>query len=136
VIVVDSNILCYFAMPGSRTATVARLREREPEWCVPILWRSEFRNVLVGQVRRGAIDLQGAQELVRWTEAMVSGLEFAVDSGPILARAAESGCTAYDCEYVALAETLGLQLVTSDSQVLAAFPHRAVSPEAFLERAG
>jgi predicted nucleic acid-binding protein len=135
VIVVDSNIVCYFAIPGSRTATVSRLREIDPEWCVPLLWRSEFRNVLVGQVRRGAIDFQGAQDLVQWTEAMVRGLEFEVDSGAVLARAMESGCTAYDCEYVALADALGLKLVTSDKQVLAAFPTRAVALEDYLELA-
>lgn len=130
-IVVDSNIVCYYALPGVRTAVADRLRARDPEWCVPPLWRSEFRNVVVGQVRRGALDLAAAQELVALTEAMLRESEFAVDSSAVLARAAESGCTAYDCEYVVLAEDLGVPLVTSDKQVLAAFPDRAVAPERY-----
>ncbi len=130
-IVVDSNIVCYYALPGVRTAVADRLRARDPEWCVPPLWRSEFRNVVVGQVRRGALDLVAAQELVALTEAMLRDSEFAVDSSAVLARAAESGCTAYDCEYVVLAEDLGVPLVTSDKQVLAAFPDRAIAPERY-----
>ena len=128
-IVVDSNIICYYALPGDRTPVVDRLRARDPQWCVPPLWRSEFRNVVVGQVRRGAMELRAAQELVALTEAMLRDHEFAVESSAVLARAAESGCTAYDCEYVVLAEDLGVALVTSDKQVLGAFPDRAIAPE-------
>jgi predicted nucleic acid-binding protein len=131
VIVVDGNIVCYYALPGARTAVADRLRARDAEWCVPPLWRSEFRNVVVGQVRRGALDLAAAQELVALAEAMLWENEFAVDSAAVLARAVESGCTAYDCEYVVLAEELGVPLVTSDKQVLAAFPDRAVAPERY-----
>ena len=130
-IVVDSNIICYYALPGTRTAIADRLRVRDREWCVPALWRSEFRNVIVGQIRRGALDLAGAQELVGLTEAMLRDNEFAVDPAAVLARATASGCTAYDWEYVVLAEDLGVPLVTNDKQVLAAFPERAVAPERY-----
>ncbi len=38
-----------------------------------------------------------------------------------------SDCSAYDCEYVALAKRLGVKLVTMDRKVLRAFPEVAVS---------
>jgi len=132
-IVVDTNVVCYFAIEGEKSALADRLRAKDPRWCVPSLWRSEFRNVVVGLVRRRAMDLQRAQELVALTEAMLSEGEFAVESRPVLARAAASGCTAYDCEFVVLAEELGVPLVTSDRQVLAAFPDRAVALERYVE---
>ena len=128
-IVVDGDVVCYYAIPELKTAMADRLRAKGPKRCVPPLWRSEFRNVVLGQIRRGAMDLSLAQEVVALTEAMLRDTEFAVDSGAILARAIESGCTAYDCEYVVLAEDLGVRLVTSDRQVLAAFPDRAVALE-------
>ncbi len=78
--------------------------------------------------------LSHAHELVELTEAMLRETEFAVDSRAVLSRAMESGCTAYDCEYVVLAEDLGVQLVTSDKQVLAAFSDRAVALEDYVEQ--
>ncbi len=131
-IVVDTNIVCYHGIPGAKTALADRLRERDSHWCVPPLWRSEFRNVVVGQIRRGAMDLAVASELVALTEAMLRETEFAVESRLVLERAVESGCTAYDCEYVVLAQELGVPLVTGDRQLLAAFPNVAVALEDYV----
>jgi predicted nucleic acid-binding protein len=133
-IVVDTNVISYFAIPGEKSALADRLRAQDARWCVPGLWRSEFRNVVVGLVRRRTLALEAAQELVALTEAMLRDNEFAVESRPVLARAAASGCTAYDCEFVVLAEELGVPLVTSDRQVLLAFPDRAVALESYVEQ--
>ncbi|MGA8893316.1 MAG: hypothetical protein WB493_17280 [Anaeromyxobacteraceae bacterium] len=50
----------------------------------------------------------------------------------VLTLADRSGCTAYDCEFVSVAMELGVPLVTSDRQVLGAFPEFATSPEDFV----
>jgi predicted nucleic acid-binding protein len=39
----------------------------------------------------------------------------------------DSDCSAYDCEFAALAMRLGVKLVTMDSKLLRAFPKYAVS---------
>jgi predicted nucleic acid-binding protein len=44
----------------------------------------------------------------------------------------QSSCTAYDCEFVAVARERGLQLITADREILREFPHIAVSLENFL----
>jgi predicted nucleic acid-binding protein len=54
-----------------------------------------------------------------------------VETQTVLALAAESGCTAYDCEFVALARDLRVKLMTSDGEILAAFPKLAVTIESF-----
>jgi predicted nucleic acid-binding protein len=56
------------------------------------------------------------------------------DSGEVLRLASASGCTAYDCEFVALALALEAPLVTSDRELLAAFPAVARSPRDHLVR--
>jgi predicted nucleic acid-binding protein len=129
VIVVDANVVVYYAIPGPRTPLADRLREADPDWHAPLLWRSEVRNVLAGLARRGEMDLGLAVELMEAALGMLGGREYEVDSAAVLERSVRSGCTAYDCEYVVLAEELGVRLVTVDRQVLRAFPKTAVALE-------
>lgn len=121
-IVVDTNVLAYLWLPGERTAQAETLLKRDPDWNAPLLWRSEFRNVLAGCIRRGDLDLETALQIVEEAEAQMRGREFSVPSAQVLARAAASACSAYDCEFVVLAEELGVPLVTSDQTILRAFP--------------
>ena len=44
----------------------------------------------------------------------------------VLGLAENSRCSAYDCEFVALAQELNVKLVTSDSLILKEFPVLAV----------
>ena len=126
-IVVDSNVLAYLYLPGEYTAAAEALFERDPEWAVPILWRSEFRNILAGYMRRRALTFAQAHELQREAEGLLTGSEFELDSLPVLELVRDSDCSAYDCEFVALAIKLGTKLVTMDSKLLRAFPTRAVA---------
>jgi len=58
--------------------------------------------------------------------------EFAVSSDAVLQLVARSNCTAYDCEFIALAHAEGVQLVTTDRQILREFPEVAISLERFV----
>ena len=59
------------------------------------------------------------------------GREHIVPSDKVFRLAGETPLSAYDCEFVALASTLGIPLVTADKAVLKAFPDRALTMEAF-----
>lgn len=127
-IVVDSNVIAYlYTASGPQTAAAERALDRDPEWAAPLLWRSEFRNVLALYMRQQSLPLSAALNAQSRAEALLAGREYAVDSGRVLTLAAESGRTAYDCEFVTVAQELGVPLVTSDRQVLASFPDVAVS---------
>lgn len=65
-------------------------------------------------------------------EDLMRGNECAVHAEPALRAASDSGCSAYDCEFVVLARDLGVPLVTTDAAVTKAFSEVAVTPEAFV----
>ncbi len=132
-IVVDTNVIAYLHLPGAHTESAREAIRRDPEWAAPLLWRSEFRNVLLEYIRGRHLALADAVVVQRTAESILEGREFGVDSPAVLERASASGLSAYDCEFVVLAASLRLQLVTSDRRVLRAAPNVAVSLADFAE---
>lgn len=126
-IVVDSNVLAYLYLPGEHSAQADALLRRDSEWAAPVLWRSEFRNILAAYLRRKALRFDQVLAIQSEAERLMAGAEFDVASPLVLELARDSGCSAYDCEFVALAVDLGTQLVTMDRELLRAFPRRAVA---------
>jgi len=131
-IVADTNLLIYLYVQGQRTEESEAVLRRDSVWTAPLLWRSEFRNVLIGLVRQRALPLEAATAIVEEAERWLTGHEYSVISHHVLNLAAESGCSAYDCEFVALAENLQVPMVTTDRQILKSFPAVAMSPSAFV----
>lgn len=129
-IVVDTNVIAYLYLSGPHTAAAEALLERHPHWCAPLLWRSEWRNILAGHLRRGTLTLEQAIALQREAEALMAAGEHDVDSEAVLRLVAESNCTAYDCEFVALARALKVALVTMDQQLLKVFGDTAIALDA------
>ena len=125
-IVVDSNVIAYLYLPGEYTSAAEALLVRDPDWAAPILWRSEFRNILAGDLRRKAITFEQANSLQSEAESLLAGAEYELDSHAVLELVRDSDCSAYDCEFVALAQKLNTQLVTMDKKLLRAFPKSAV----------
>jgi len=125
-IVVDSNVVAYLYLPGEHTAAAEQLLEREPEWAAPVLWRSEFRNILAGYLRRRMLTFEQACSLQTEAEALLAGSEFDVESQVVLELLRDSDCSAYDCEFIALAKRLETKLVTVDEKLLRAFPKHAI----------
>lgn len=125
-IVVDSNVLAYLYLPGEHTAAAEALLEKDSDWAAPVLWRSEFRNILAGYMRRKTLTLAQACELQSEAEGLLLGSEFEVDSEAVLELVRDSDCSAYDCEFVALAIKLDTTLFTMDKKLLQAFPKRAL----------
>lgn len=116
-------------MSSAQSAAAEAALTKDPHWIAPLLWRSEFRNIVGLAIRRKAVTIHAAQEIVRKAEASFERSEFAVSSDAVLQLVATSHCTACDCEFVALAHAQGVQLVTADRQILRDFPEIAVSLE-------
>ena len=131
-IVVDTNVICYRWISSPNSAAAEFALAKDPHWIAPALWRSEFRNVLAIAIRQKALTIDAAREIARKAEISFERCEFVVSSDAVLQLVATSNCTAYDCEFVALAELYDVQLVTADRQILHDFPEVAISLERFV----
>jgi len=134
VIVVDTNVIAYLWLRGAHTAHAEALLRRDPDWAAPLLWRSEFRNVLAGFLRRGELDPDAAAQIVAGAEDHLRGREFTPPALTVLELVQRSRCSAYDCEFIAVASDLGVRLVTSDKKILADFPKLSVALETAARR--
>lgn len=136
-IVVDAMILTYalIRVPG-QTPAVNQLLDTGRAWAAPPLWRSELRNVLLQYVRvsdeerpGGPVTLDDARRKMGLAETLIGTRTFAVDSDSVLGGAERAGLSAYDAEYVALAQEVDVPLATMDEALLKAVPDVAVLPE-------
>ena len=132
-IVVDTNIISYFYLNSEYSALAEQIFQRDPIWVAPLLWKSEFRNVLSIYLRKEIIEISVATEIIGLAEELFKDNEYEVNSFQVLKLANKSGCSAYDCEFVSLAKDLGLTLVTEDKKVLKNFQDTAQSMVNFLE---
>jgi predicted nucleic acid-binding protein len=131
-IVVDTNVIAYLFLTGAHSDLSESLLKHDPDWVAPGLWRSEFRNVLTLYLRKKILGIQDSLEIMEAAEQLMSGSEFEVPSAPVLQLAAESGCSAYDCEFIALAHYFRVPLATSDRVLLRQFPGTAKNIEVIL----
>src|SRR5690606_1103920 len=131
-IVVDTNTIAYLYLPTDYTADVEALLDRDPNWIAPLLWRSEFRNILALYVRKNLVDIDTAQQMQAQAEIQLAGNEYAVNSTAVLTLAKDSGCSAYDCEFISIAKSLNLKLVTADKKLIATFPDIAMTARNYL----
>lgn len=130
-IVADTNLIAYLLIDGPFTKEAGAVFEKDRDWTAPSLWRSEFRNVLIMSLRRGLMNFADALEVMEDAELLMGGRDRDSASLRILRLAADSGCAAYDCEFVALALDLGVPLVTSDRALIEKFKTTAVSMKTF-----
>ena len=133
-IVVDSNVVAYFWVNGPLTAIAQRVRDKDPDWHMPTLWRSEMRGILAGYLRDGTLSASQIAGIMSAAEASAAGQEHVVPSRAVFEIVGKSNLSAYDAEFVALAEALDVPLVTADQRVLKAFPGRALTMQAFAGR--
>lgn len=126
-IVVDTNVIGYLFLSSDQSFSAERALQKDIEWSAPILWRSEFRNVLIFYIRKNIIKLEQAQTVMNSALELLKGREYQVPSSEVLRLASESKCSAYDCEFIAVANDLKVPLVTVDKQLLSEFPSVAIS---------
>jgi predicted nucleic acid-binding protein len=130
-IVVDSNLIIYIHVQSEWTAQALQALKKDPQWIAPPLWESEFRNVMAGYMRRKILNPEQTKKIMNSALRTMEDREILPTSNLVLELAAASDCSAYDCEYVALAKHLKIKLITNDQKILRNFPDTAVNLDAF-----
>lgn len=130
-IVVDTNVLAYAVLPGERTHAALAVALRDPEWVAPRLWRSELRNVLTTVMRAADMKLSLALAAFGAAEGLVEDVDVESFTEACLQIATRGAVSAYDAEFVLVAEQMGLTLVTGDRRLVRAFPDSAVFIDEF-----
>jgi predicted nucleic acid-binding protein len=131
-IVVDTNIIGYLFLSSNKSSLSEQALLIDSIWAAPRLWRSEMRNVLALYIRKNLLSLVDAQQIMAGATDLMQGQEYEVTSNQVLDLVNVSSCSAYDCEFVSLAQDLKVSLVTVDRQILMDFPNTALSLEAFV----
>ena len=122
-IVVDTNIISYLYISGEKSQQAERLLSADSQWNAPILWRSEFRNVLSQYLRKNILAFDDVLLIIQQAEKLLTDGEFEIPSAHIMQLVSSSNCSAYDCEFVALAQYLDVPLITEDKKILREFPN-------------
>ena len=130
-IVADTNLVAYLLIPGAHSALAEEVLNRDAEWATPLLCRSELRSVLTLYMRHQGMSLMQAQQTMDKAERLLLRHEFTVPSDAVLQTTSRADVSAYDAEFIVLAEQLHIPLVTSDRAVLEAFPRIAIHPADF-----
>ncbi len=125
-IVVDTNVIAYLLIEGEKTEQARDLWQSDSDWRVPPLWRAEFLSVLATTVRAGVIGEQEAMLLWRRATALLGHGEVEPGGEVVLTRALRDGLSAYDAQFVAVAESLGVRFITNDQKILRQRPDVAV----------
>ncbi len=131
-IVVDTNIIAYLYLSSERSQQAEKALLKDAEWAAPLLWRSEFMNVLAHYLRKGLLSFEDSVRIMDEAVSLMEGREYEVASIDVLELVKRSSCSAYDCEFVALARDLNVPLITVDKQILRDFPAYAISLEKFV----
>ena len=110
-----------------------RLRQLDHDWRAPLLWRSELRNILTGYQRDGSLTEAQVRQIMAAAEASFAGREHHLPSERVFGVTERYLLSAYDAEFVALAEILGVPLVTEDRAILRCWPGKALSLRAAVD---
>ena len=131
-IVADTNTIAYLYLNSEKSAQAEQLLILEPKWIAPALWKSEFRNVLTLYLRKNILSFDEVLMISQQAESLMLENEYEISSAHILQLVNTSSCSAYDCEFVALAKLLNIPLVTADKKIIQAFPGIAQTIDDFI----
>ncbi len=132
-IVVDTSVIASLWVPNDMEELAYEVLRKDPDWVAPLLWRSELRNVLALYLRKNILELSTVLQSMQEAEQLMESNAYEVNSTQVLQLVHNSSCSSYDCEFVALADDLGVKLVSFDKQICREFSGIAIHPKKFVK---
>ena len=125
-IVVDASVVAFLLIDGELTDAVRELHRINPDWVTPPILNHEMLNILaaVGSAEGNSAAMEGVWRDVR---ALVASRQQVPDPVRSLRLGVELGISGNEAQYLCLADSLGLPLITQERNLLQAAPQRAVS---------
>ena len=125
-IVVDASVVAFLLIDGELTDAVRELHRIDPDWVTPPILNHEMLNILaaVGSAEGNSAAMEGVWRDVR---ALVASRQQVPDPVRSLRLGVELGISGNEAQYLCLADSLGLPLITQERNLLQAAPQRAVS---------
>ncbi|HMP90074.1 MAG TPA: type II toxin-antitoxin system VapC family toxin [Kiritimatiellia bacterium] len=133
-IVADSTLIAYLLIPDHKSVMADEIFLKGPDWAVPLICRSEIRNILNLYMRHEKKSLNKAKATKEKAEHLWREHEYSVPSNDVLELTHKHHVAAYDGEIVALAQELNVTLVTFDKVVKEMYPRVAVDPADYLKQ--
>lgn len=83
-IVVDTNVIASTWVPNDMDEWVYKVLKKDDDWAAPLLWRSEFRNVLSIYLRKDILEFPVALQSTEEAEQLMAANEFEVNSTQVM----------------------------------------------------
>ena len=107
---------------GDHTGDARQLHSRDSDWRSEAFLLVEFTNVLASSIAAKRMTVTMAEAFLQRASALFEGNLAHAPHASVLATAVEHGVSAYDARFLALADQLGIRLVTEDSRLHSAAP--------------
>jgi predicted nucleic acid-binding protein len=122
VLLVDTNIVAYLLIHGTHTEAAQELRQRDSDWRSEAFLLVEFTNVLASSIASRRMSVPLARDFLAKATTLLDGKLIRIAHASALSMAFGYHVTAYDARFLALAQQLGLRLITEDAKLRAAAP--------------
>lgn len=133
-IVVDTNIVAYLSIEGERTAQARVLWDSDPHWQMPIIWQHEYLNILSTYTRSDGIGLEDAKHLWKIVTQKFIDAHIEIDMSVALDLAVQHNISAYDAQFIALANELEVPLISEDKRLRDRCPERVINMAEYIDR--
>jgi len=121
-LLVDTNVVAYLLIEGDQTEAAQQLRRRDPDWRSEAFVLVEFTNVLASSIATKRMTFGLAENFLGKAIALFDGKLRSMPPASVLAAAVRHGVGAHDARFLALAEAIGLPIVTEDKKLRTAAP--------------